>query len=301
VIFTERVILGLDASTSLADANYDGKINMQDVTQLELIILGRESVLTFIDSADRIVTVNKPVKRVVILSPDEYQVLRVLGADDKIVGITAEVERDWDWLIGEEIPLVGTRYNPEPDLVIGEGCTIETKLEGKIPGPMVALGFASIEILDDELPKLGYILSKQDIVEDYFSNFHDKYVNMIKARITALPDDERPKVYVGWGTLGYGGYYDVYFGDAHAVKHLIETAGGKYLFEDLPGWGGEVDPEELITRGPDMAFYDIRYPNAGYAVDDISNAKAMREEIMDELAGVTAVENGSVYMQYGRI
>jgi len=61
----------------------------------------------------------------------------------------------------------------------------------------VALGFASIEILDDELPKLGYILSKQDIVEDYFSNFHDKYANMIKARITALPDDERPKVYVG--------------------------------------------------------------------------------------------------------
>ena len=310
VTYTKLVIFGKKPETELADAYYDDEVDVLDVVQIKLIILGRESELTLVDTADRIVTVSKPVERIVILCPDEYQALRVLRADDKIVGITVETERDWDWLIGEEIASVGNRYNPdpeailvvEPDLVLGEGWTIETKLEGKIPEdiPMVALGFTAIEILDEELPKLGYILSNQDTVEDYFSNFRDKYVDIVEARTEDLSDEERLGMYVGWGTLGYGGYSSIYGGSALGVQYTIETAGGKNVFEDMPLMH-EVDREELITREPDMAFYGLRYPDAGYAVDDVSNAKAIREDIMDELVGVKAVENGNIYMEYSRI
>jgi iron complex transport system substrate-binding protein len=58
--FTARMILRLEDETNLADANYDGRISVADMTQIGLIILGRESKLTLVDSSDRTVTVNKP-------------------------------------------------------------------------------------------------------------------------------------------------------------------------------------------------------------------------------------------------
>jgi len=40
----ERMILGLDEPTDMADANQNGKINMQDMTHIELIMLGRAPI-----------------------------------------------------------------------------------------------------------------------------------------------------------------------------------------------------------------------------------------------------------------
>ncbi|MHC1576055.1 MAG: hypothetical protein ACXQTE_01755, partial [Methanosarcinaceae archaeon] len=70
VTYTELIILEYRDKTDLADAKYDDKINMQDVTQIELIILGKEKEITVLDSTDRIVTVEKPVKRIIPLSVD---------------------------------------------------------------------------------------------------------------------------------------------------------------------------------------------------------------------------------------
>jgi iron complex transport system substrate-binding protein len=52
--FTARMILRLEDETELADANYDGRVSVADMTQIGLIILGRESKLTLVDGADRI-------------------------------------------------------------------------------------------------------------------------------------------------------------------------------------------------------------------------------------------------------
>jgi peptide/nickel transport system substrate-binding protein len=42
----ERMILELDDASEMADANQDDEINMQDVTHIELIILGRAPIRT---------------------------------------------------------------------------------------------------------------------------------------------------------------------------------------------------------------------------------------------------------------
>ncbi|MDI6810174.1 MAG: ABC transporter substrate-binding protein [archaeon] len=277
-----------------------GHLGLDEVREIAHIYAYYPRSIT--DSVGREVTIYKPVKRIVVLSPDEYQALRVLGADDKIAGITVEIERDWDWLIGEEKSSVGKRYGPdpeavlacEPDLVIGEEWTIKTKLEGKIQEdiPMVVLSFAAIEIIDEELGMLGYVLEKEDVAEDYLSNFRDKYVNQIEAQTEGLSDEERPKMYVG--VYPDQPYY-VYFGGSLGVQYSIDVAGGKHIFEDLPDWGGEVDPEELINRTPDIAFYSTR--KSGYEMD-VSEVKVMREYIMEEIVdlNITAVKNGSVYM-----
>jgi iron complex transport system substrate-binding protein len=84
--FTARMILRLEDETELADANYDGRVSVADMTQIGLIILGRESKLTFVDSADRIVTVNKPVERITFDHIATPEVISLLGAENMAVG-----------------------------------------------------------------------------------------------------------------------------------------------------------------------------------------------------------------------
>ena len=50
--YTELIILEYRDRTDLADGKYDGKTNMQDATQIELIIPGKEKELTIVDAAD---------------------------------------------------------------------------------------------------------------------------------------------------------------------------------------------------------------------------------------------------------
>jgi iron complex transport system substrate-binding protein len=84
--YTARIILWLEDETTLADANFDGDVNVLDMTQIGLIILGRESKLTLVDSADRTVTVNKPVERVTFDHIATPEVISLLGAEDRAVG-----------------------------------------------------------------------------------------------------------------------------------------------------------------------------------------------------------------------
>ena len=87
VTYTELIILEYRDKTELSDAKYDGKINMQDVTQIELVILGRELELTLLDMADRVVTIAKPVERVVAISRGLIDIsMFVFGVEDKLVG-----------------------------------------------------------------------------------------------------------------------------------------------------------------------------------------------------------------------
>ncbi|MCK9566555.1 MAG: hypothetical protein M0Q43_10965, partial [Methanothrix sp.] len=68
VAYVEGVIRGTNAGTNLSDANYDGKIDALDVDQIKKILERNETELTLIDSRDRIVTVNIPIRRIVILN-----------------------------------------------------------------------------------------------------------------------------------------------------------------------------------------------------------------------------------------
>ena len=64
--YVKLIFFGKKPETELADAKYDGKINPLDFIQIKLIIVGKEKELTIIDSADRIVTVKKPLERMVL-------------------------------------------------------------------------------------------------------------------------------------------------------------------------------------------------------------------------------------------
>jgi iron complex transport system substrate-binding protein len=81
VEYVESVINGTNAATNLSDANYDGKVDEMDITQINQIIAKEEKKLTILDDAGRIVTLDMPLKRVVLarMAVDQALVSRQLS------------------------------------------------------------------------------------------------------------------------------------------------------------------------------------------------------------------------------
>ena len=280
-----------------------------------MIIVGKEKEITLVDSADRTVTVKKPIERIVILGHGEYdsEVIRMFGSTDEIVGVT-------DNIIGRgayfpelsKLPSVGMDYpNPDYETIISlnpDLVTVATwkvaEVDEKLPDNIAVVGldfYRAEDIMKEEVMKLAYILGKKDEARHYIDEFHDEYLDPIKARTEGLSDEEKPKVYYEsrWGDSCYA-----YCGESSAQQY-IGMCGGMNIFADIPEISIKVDPEEIIMRNPDIIIR-VSYYDVGYEVDDPSQVKAVRDEIMSrpELANVNAVKNGRVYItdvgfQYG--
>ena len=134
--------------------------------------------------------------------------------------------------------------------------------------------------------KLGYIFDKEDEAKHYIDDFYDKYIELIKERTEELSEEKKLKVY----EEAFAKPYKVYPAD------LVTAAGGRDIFADL-SYGAVVYPEEVIMRNPDIIIKKMKGDVSGYWLDDLSGAKAVRDEIMNrpELAEVEAVKNGRVY------
>ncbi|MDD2755959.1 MAG: ABC transporter substrate-binding protein, partial [Methanothrix sp.] len=84
--YLEGVIKGTNEATNLSDANCDGIVDQKDIEQITQIIQGDEKNLTLIDTANRTVTLKMPIKKIVAVTGDAAEAIRVLHATDKVVG-----------------------------------------------------------------------------------------------------------------------------------------------------------------------------------------------------------------------
>ena len=301
IAYVEGIIDGTNEATELADANYDDRIDEEDITQIELIILGEEKELTLIDSEERFITVKKPVEHVVLLSNYPAEALRILKAQDKVVGVVSHITQDEVYFPEfSKLPDVGNADNYEailslhPDLVFV--LTRATERAGYLPGvTVVLLPLWKPDDFIEELVKTGYIFGKKDEANYYIDEFHDKYIDLIKLRIEKISEDERPKVYVGGG-----GDRDLYggFGAKSGAQQMIDLCGGRNVLADIDAGNVNIDPEEIMVKNPDIIIRYLGSSDAGYRYDDTSKIKALWEDTINrpELADVNAVKNNRVYI-----
>jgi iron complex transport system substrate-binding protein len=312
--YVKLIFFGERPETELADAKYDGKINPLDFVQIKLIIVGEEKELTIVDSADRIMTVKKPVKRVIVYMPSMAEAIQIIDATDKVVGVGSIVAGEGKWKETEKVfpvlsnlPACGSQMgmdyeavlNLNPDVVINFGWCHPDEAQEHLPGiTVIALNFVKFSDIEEEFRKLGYILDKRDEAE-VFLEWNKGYLDTVNDRIEALSDDEKPTVYYS-GPMAW--FYKTSGKGSHAG--LYETsviAGGRNIAAVLPPSGSwiTVDPEWVVEQNPDIivtpAWPDIE---GGYATDNPSGMKERRDSVMNrpELAEVTAVKNGSVFV-----
>ena len=302
--YVKLIFFGKKSETELADAKYDGKINPLDFIQIKLIIVGKEKELTIIDGGDRIVTVSKPVEKIIGSTPG-VEICKLLKAGDKIVGVSNTVQKNKVFFPELcELPVVVDHhkldyekvYELKPDLWItyysSDIGDVVDKLE-PVGTKVVCFRFYKSKVMVKNVKKLGYILDREKETEE-FIDFYEGHMDTIKERVKGIPEENRPNVY-------YEKYRDYRTCNKDTITHEhIEMVGGKNIAADLPAKFSIVDPEWVMTQNPDIIVHmtSKRRVACGYEEDDPSEMKAKRDAIMNrpELAKVPAVKTGRVYV-----
>ena len=292
VVYTKLAIFGKKPKTELCDAKYDGRINVLDVIQTKLIILGKEKELTVVDSADRIVTVKKPVERVIAGGAETIQILK---AEDKMVGVPNYIiDRKVLYPELSKLPSFGSGMgSPDyekiielrPDLAIWLSRSSGSKLE-KLGITVVYAYLSSSTTMIEEIRKLGYILDKEDEANE-FMDWYNGYMDAIKQRTDTLSEEDKPRVYAE------------FYGYTFTKEPKISIAGGRNIAADLGENAIKVDKEWVVEQNPDIIVEFTRVGNSYcYGVDDPTALSGVRDAILNrpEFAIVTAVKSESVYI-----
>ncbi|MCK4736505.1 MAG: ABC transporter substrate-binding protein [Methanophagales archaeon] len=304
--YIKLAIFGKKPKTDLADANNDGKVSMLDVGQTKLIILGKEKKLTLIDDLGRIVTVNKPILRIVTINYRLPELLVVIGAKDKIVGVESrfktrmkDIAEAWDMM---EVSVIGTSKLPDyeqilelkPDVIITALGMIEPEeVTEKLPGiPVIAIfGYDSDYIIYD-LRLLGMIVDEEDGAANII-DFMQNYEGIIEERTKELNPEEIPTFYLEGPTS-----YSIY--GPSSLGKLAEGCGGRNIAPEI-GTGSssvEVSPEWVLEKNPDIVIKRAQFLGLDATEDDAE--KTLNEFIgrtgWDELS---AVKKNRAYLLEG--
>jgi iron complex transport system substrate-binding protein len=300
--YTERIILEYNDETQLADAKYDGEVNILDVTQIELITLRKDKELTYLDSFGEAKTVDKPIERIVIQHYRIAEIIRTLGAEDRVVGIDESIT--WYPVYYPELsekPCVGGHMELNVEAILASDADLVISTSPG-PGVMDKLEAADVDVLLTSEPigglkdiiLLGYILDEEENAQEYIE-WHRSYADMIQKKVSDIPKDEKLKVFI---EPSYG-IYDpgtATWGESGGPTTTVELAGGKSISHDLPGSWISVEKEWVLDQNPDVII-GVQWYEA-YGLDNVTEIKAHHDAIMGApgFDHIIAVEDDRVYM-----
>ena len=257
---------------------------------------------TIVDSADREVTIYKPIKRVVCTLAHHIEALRILGVSkDTIVGVPSKLDPDffpefgdvqdighlaWD-LSSSDIEMIVAL---KPDVVFLPAATgpwgytaddEQEKLE-TCGITVIRFTFNQLETIPEEIEKSGYILDR----EEEAGEFIDWYEGIQNSILEKTKNVNKTRV--------YSEHSDYMLSTAD--DDIIAAAGGEDIFE---GKEGRVEKEAVTFAKPEIIIRAVYRPEGyGLDADDTAALKEVRDSIMsrEELKDVPAVENERVYI-----
>ncbi len=232
-----------------------------------------------------------------------YELLAMLGAEDKIV-VRADVQTaDFPWaevVFGKiaQIPMLNNvhtsvnfeelmKYEPEIVYTFPRENELTQLKKAGVP----ALAGETSETLDGLKRQVrNYAATLGEDAEaraEAYCRYFDEKLAMVEERTSQIPDSGKPKVYyAGVDVLTtYGKYSD--------MMEVIEAAGGIPVSKELEaGNRSQINYEQLMSWNPDVIFIDHGGMNDGDTVEEL------REEIMSDpvYSALTAVKNEEVYL-----
>ena len=308
--YVKLIFFGKKPETELADAKYDDKINPLDFIQIKLIIVGKEDELTFVDSSDRTVTVNKPLKTTVALTYPVAEAIKIVKADDKVVGVSRDIAKRKVFFPGlSKLPSAGEASSPDvekilelnPDIVCtGRLLGVSDGLEEQLPDTIALARWdmGRLEMMTNNVRKLGYIFDMEEEAEQ-FCEFYQEYIDdTIKERVDKIPDDDKQRVYVEH-IKNYNA-----FCTGSAGHEVCVAAGGINIAADLPRLSErpivEVDKEWLVKQNPQVVVKAVlcKPGICGYDADNAAKMKELWEDFVNRPGweNMTAVNTDRAYL-----
>ncbi|MFH1153887.1 MAG: ABC transporter substrate-binding protein [Pseudomonadota bacterium] len=255
---------------------------------------------TVTDALGRKVDIDLPIERIVVLNSDALEVLRILGAQDKVAGVfsgLAEERAFWGDLAMR--PAVGRWNDPDleavsaldPDLVIAYGYTPGPFLEDRLKAlgiQVLRLDLFRIETLEKEVDCLGNLLGRKTEASR-FVEWHNRY--MARVMRTTAGITEKPSVYME----SYSEFQTSSRGSGSQV--MCDLAGGNNIAADLGVPYPRVTPEWVITQDPDIIVKTIAL-GSGYGNDTSGDLARCLTSIMNRPAWehIRAVASKRVYV-----
>ena len=288
-----------------------------------LVASGADYPLTITDSAGRDVTFPQPVERIIVLSSDAAEAVVMLGAADKVVGVSDTVQKKgyyfpqlkkkqsigkWNQpdyeMIGElakgseesitpDILVIGYSYPDKPYGIFG----VEKGLAPFKDIRTVALEFIKPENMTREIETLGKILSKEAEAQDYINWYREKRASVEQA-VNGL---NKPRVYAEWSstsdlsTLGAGSGFDQVLGVANGYN-IARKLGDAY---PKVGWEWVVtqNPEVILKRQTQSSDQTEIGWQSGPSQDTVKLQAAQNELLARSGAsGISAVKADRVFV-----
>lgn len=240
ITYVEGILNGANKQTDLADANQDGKIDQADIDWIKQIIGESESEIYYINCFGNASKVKHPLRKIIIAYVNTAEVIRVLGAEDRVVGVDSGGKNSLqsyprylsNFMI---LPSIGTNDCDAEKILELKPDALFLGSEGNCPDIEQKLIGANIDVVRLEtwsegvqsLMMVTYMLDEVDNAEKYLE-WQNGYLNMVKERVSSIPINERPRVFVDrWGntTVTRGSGY----------SEAIETAGGINIAANLTG------------------------------------------------------------------
>lgn len=244
------------------------------------------------DDLGRVVTIKEEPQRIVSLSPAITENLFALGLGDRVVGVTDYCDYPPE---AETKPKVGGFSTPStelvvaatPDLVlapiINENYVPQLESAGLTVVTIEALNLP--EVLDDIL-LIGKITGASDTANSLTADMQ-KRIDSITAKVSGLPDDQRPAVYFEiWpDPLTTGGAKSF-------VNSLITMAGGKNIAGDVDQDWLTLSPEMVLVRDPQVAIL-CHHGSSLQTVEEFKSRKGWEQvsAIRDNRIGLVSDEN----------
>lgn len=320
VAYIEGVIKGTYPATNYSDANYDGQIDAIDIDRIKDIISGKEEELTIVDSCytqqdprldKRIVTINRPVERIIPLLIHGAKALKIAGAGDKIVGVPTDiVDYDYYWPELIDKPQVGNWQTPDyeaiaklqPDLVISH-ISYASEIGEKLKPfgiPVIGLDFHKDHTLKSELKKLGYILDKeaQASIDEYL-DWRKNYEDIVNETVGKLTEKEKPHVFIMWSWKHSTSEIST-FGPSASGHLPCINAGGINIAAELGPSYPKVDSEWVLKENPDIIIIQLSPSSYSGVKWGWNNTEELDRVIADAIKtcgwdNLTAVKNFQVY------
>ena len=314
---TDRDMIVSEAELgSLILAYLDGSAHIEQNDLRDAAHIHAHYPRTIIDSIGQNITIYRPVKRVIALGSYRTEAVKILGASERIVGISDDILK-YDYYYPEllEKPTVGTWSKPDyeaivslsPDIVITSAhaervMQLRDKLE---PAGITVIGmdFYRDDLLKSEMAKLGYILDRSDDAQAYIE-WRESYEISIAEFVDGLAEEDKPRVLLEWGSSNSPTVI-MSQGEGSSAGYVCAAAGGRNICAHLTQYP-KVDSEWILKTDPDIIVKCVStgpiLERWGWQSRDVP--ERLINDIIETRPGwgeLSAVKNGSVYLYSSEI
>ncbi|MDD5736503.1 MAG: ABC transporter substrate-binding protein [Methanothrix soehngenii] len=251
-------IVSADEVAAAEKLAQEGKLSADDLQEIKHI--HEKYPINITDSANRKVTIYKPVKTIIPMSWTDYEPIFVLGGLDKIAGVREDLKDAYSWIPGiKDKPTIGGFQEIDyekvielrPDLVISASSKVDNLKDKLDPvGIPYIIIFRTLDqdAYDNDLKILAKILEKEERADEFLT-WRQNCLSQLKEETDKIKPADRIKVYCESADHEF-------FAAANSsgVNEMISIAGGKNIAYDLAGnpYNVDVEPEWVLKENPEV-------------------------------------------------